>query len=219
MVGMPRLARAAPLYAPSLTPPLDCRLSRGQHESLIARRSEPSGLSGQRRREEKVRIGRISRAVAALGLGSGLTAGVLLATTGAAFADYGPGAAYQVEISANTNNLSAIGGKTNGSGGGLWFWAALTPTSSSGGTVDYQEDDCIHGVPVAPNGDTHNAFTTTYTVTGGTLTINDVVTGAGPVDITLPSTDGHYVYPDSSFPPLFGGSVFSLLPAQVQVAP
>lgn len=169
--------------------------------------------------EGQLRMGRISRAVAALGLGSGLTAGVLLATTGAAFADYGPGAAYQVEISANTNNLIVIGGKSNGSGGGLWFWAALTPTSSSGGTVDYQEDDCIHGVPMAPNGDTHNALSTTYTVSGGTLTIEKVATGAGPVDITVPSTDGHYVYPDSSFPLLFGGSVFSLLPAQVQVAP
>lgn len=164
-------------------------------------------------------MGRISRAVAALGLGSGLTAGVLLATTGAAFADYGPGAAYQVEISANINNLSIIGGKANGSGGGLWFWAALTPTSGSGGTVDYEESDCIHGLPIAPNGNTHNASTTTYTVSGGTLTIEQVQTGAGPVDITVPSTDGHYVYPDSSFPPLFGTSIFSLVPAQVQVAP
>ena len=166
-----------------------------------------------------MKIGRISRAVAALGFASGLTAGVLLATAGAAFADYGPGAAYQVEISANTNNLSIIGGKAQGSGGGLWFWAALTPTSSSGGTVDYQEDDCIHGVPIAPNGNTHNASSTTYTVSGGTLTIEDVATGTGLVNITVPSTDGHYVYPDSSFPALFGTSVFSLLPAQVQVAP
>ena len=166
-----------------------------------------------------MKIGRISRPVAALGFASGLTAGVLLATAGAAFADYGPGAAYQVEISANINNLSIIGGKAQGSGGGLWFWAALTPTSSSGGTVDYQEDDCIHGVPIAPNGNAHNASSTTYTVSGGTLTIEDVATGTGLVNITVPSTDGHYVYPDSSFPALFGTSVFSLLPAQVQVAP
>jgi hypothetical protein len=157
--------------------------------------------------------------MAALGLGSGLTAAALLATTGAAFADYGPGAAYQVEISANINNLSVIGGKANGSGGGLWFWAALTPTSSSGGTVDYEEDDCIHGVLMAPNGDTHNAGTTTYTISGSTLTILGVPTGPGPVDVTVPSTDGHYVYPDSSFPPLFGTSIFSMVPAQVQVAP
>lgn len=161
----------------------------------------------------------IRKAVAAIGLGSGLTAGLLLPTTSAAFAAYGPGVAYQVEISANTNNLSSIGGRPDGSGGGLWFWAALTPTSSSGGTVDYEEDDCIHGVSFAPNGDTHNASSTTYTVSGDTLTIKGVETGAGPVDITVPSTDGHYVYPDSSFPPLFGMSVFSMLPAQVQVAP
>ena len=177
----------------------------------------------QRDQRTKVRVtmGKLSKVVAVLGLGFGLAAGALVATGSAVFADYGPGASYQIEISANTNNLSSIIpiAKTNGSGGGLWFWAALTPTTSSGGTVDYEEDDCIHNAGIAPNGDIHNAGNTTYTVTGDTLTIDNVPTGAGPVDIRVPSSDGHYVYPDNSLPPLFGASVFSALPAQVQVAP
>ena len=163
----------------------------------------------------------LSKVVAVLGLSFGLAAGVLVATASAAFADYGPGASYQIEISANTHSLASIIpiAKANGSGGGFWFWAALTPTSSSGGTVDYEEDDCIHNAGIAPNGDTHNAGNTTYTVSGDTLIIDNVLTGAGPVDITVPSSAGHYVYPDNSLGPLFGGSILSALPAQVQVAP
>ena len=164
-----------------------------------------------------MRIGRVSRAVAALGFASGLTAGVLLATAGAAFADYGLGAEYQVEISANLENLAGQGQST---GGGVWFWAAL----NQDGTVNYQVTDCVHNFTApsgpVPNGSSHNSGDTTWTNNdNGTLTINGVMTGIGPVSITVPSTDGHYVYQPGSLPPLFGGSLFSAIPAQVQVAP
>gem|GEM_PF-5043407 len=65
-------------------------------------------------------------------VGSPLTAGVLLAPTGAAYASYGQGAEYQVEISANLQNGAGQGQSTDG---GVWFWAAL----NQDGTVNYRE--------------------------------------------------------------------------------
>lgn len=159
---------------------------------------------------------RVHRALGALVVGGGLGAGVLALSASPASASYGPGTAYQVEISGNTNNLTAIGGRANGSGGGFWFWAALTPTSASGGAVDYQETDCVHNVAGAANGAVHNGGETTYTLNGnGTLTINGVASGLGLVDITVPATYGHYGPASVSFPP------FSplLTDIQAQVAP
>jgi hypothetical protein len=149
---------------------------------------------------------------AALVACGGLGVAGVIASAGPAAADgYGPTAVFQVEISANIHALAG-----NGSGGGIWFWAAL----SSDHSADYQEADCVHNVPGAPNGAVHNSTdTATWTDNGGTLTISGVQTALGPVNITVPDTTGHYVYPNSSFPPLFGPALFSALPAQVQVAP
>src|SRR5215471_17461884 len=148
---------------------------------------------------------------AALVACGGLGVAGVIASAGPAAADgYGPTAVFQVEISANIHALAG-----NGSGGGIWFWAAL----SSDHTADYQETDCVHNVPGASNGAVHNSTdTATWADNGGTLTISGVQTALGPVNITVPDTIGHYVYPNS-LPPLFGPTLFSALPAQVQVAP
>ena len=57
-------------------------------------------------------------------------AAVFFGTATGASAEYGPGAVYQVEISAN-----ALPGPS------FWFWAELDPGNTSG---DYQMTDCIH---------------------------------------------------------------------------
>lgn len=57
-------------------------------------------------------------------------AAVFFGTAAGASAEYGPGAVYQVEISAN-----ALPGPS------FWFWAELDPGGTSG---DYQMTDCIH---------------------------------------------------------------------------
>jgi hypothetical protein len=71
-----------------------------------------------------------------------LTAALL---PGAASADYGTRAQYQVEISANDVH-----------GGNFWFWAELDATGG-----DYQNTDCIHlvagGNPGAPVGAGHSS--------------------------------------------------------------
>ena len=142
----------------------------------------------------------------------GLGAAGVIASAGPAAADYGPTAQFQVEISANVHAL--VG---NGSGGGIWVWAALS-SSNNINSVDYQVTDCVHGVPGVPNGAVHNSSgTATWTDSGGTLQFQ-VNTGAGPVTITVPDTIGHYVFP-KNIPPIFSPSPFTGLPAQVQVAP
>lgn len=150
-----------------------------------------------------------------------LTAGALLATGAVMLAlpaqqalGYGGKAEYQVEISGNTQNLFGAG---QSAGGGIWFWAAL----NSDGTADYENTDCIHQFSPVPNGATHNGSDTTWTPNSpapGLATINQVQSGAGPIDITVPMTYGHYNYPDANMPPLFGASVFSTMPAQVEIA-
>jgi hypothetical protein len=144
-----------------------------------------------------------------------LAAGLLAAIAGPASADYGPGAVYQVEITAN---------EPGPNGGGIWLWIELTPSggSTTSGTGDYAGSDCGHGLRAARDlGDV------TWSSSGGTLTISGVVLngfgpiGPVPVTITVPSTYGHYSYPTDAFT-----SIFSGLPpfvtggsAQVQVAP
>jgi hypothetical protein len=141
-----------------------------------------------------------------------LAAGLLLATAGSASADYGPGAVYQVEISANN-----VGGVP---GDGVWLWIALYPD----GTGDYTGSDCIHtgallGHP-GLNGAGHQRGDVTWTDSNGTLTITGVslVNGQFPVTITVPDSYGHYV--KASDDVITG---FALGPiggtAQVQVAP
>lgn len=146
---------------------------------------------------------------------SALAAGMIAAVAAPASADYGPGAMYQVEITANEGGPA---------GGGIWLWIELTPTagSATSGTGDYTGSDCGHGHGSAPDrGDV------TWSSSNGTLTISGVVLngfgplGPVPVTISVPSSYGHYAYPANAFSAIFSG-----LPpfitggkAQVQIAP
>jgi hypothetical protein len=132
-----------------------------------------------------------------------------------AAADYGRGALYQVEITANEGGPN---------GGGIWLWIELTPTtgSSTSGTGDYAGSDCGHGHGAAPDrGDVK------WSASNGTLTITGVVLngfgplGPVPVTISVPSGYGHYAYPTNAFTSIFAGLPPFLTggKAQVQVAP
>jgi hypothetical protein len=144
-----------------------------------------------------------------------LTAGLLVATTGTASADYGPGALYQVEITSN---------EPGPNGGGIWLWIALYPSggSTTSGTGDYAGSDCGHG-----NGAARDGGDVTWSSSGGTLTISGVVLngfgplGPVPITITVPSTYGHYSYLADAFASIFSGLPPFVTggPTQVQVAP
>lgn len=145
---------------------------------------------------------RLRRSFAALIVIGALLAA--LAAAGPAAADYGPGAVYQVEITAN------LGGP---GGGGIWLWIALYPN----GTGDYRGSDCGHGEGAAPDsGDV------TWQASGGTLTISGVtLTGLNgmPVTIRVPAAYGHYPYSGNPFGAIFGLGFLEGGFAQVQVAP
>jgi hypothetical protein len=140
-----------------------------------------------------------------------LAAGLLVAAAGPASADYGPGAVYQVEISANN-----VGAEARSSGDGVWLWIALYPD----GTGDYAGSDCVHTGSQGLNGAGHQRGDVTWTDSDGTLTITGVslVNGQFPVTITVPDTYGHYkldsddVITGFALGPI-GGT------AQVQIAP
>lgn len=125
-----------------------------------------------------------------------------------ALADYGPGAQYQVEISANN-----VGGVP---GDGVWLWIEL----NSNGTGDYTGADCIHTGSAGLNGAGHQRGDVKWTDSGGKLTISGValVDAQFPVIVVVSDRYGHYVGPSDSFIQGFalgpiGGT------AQVQVAP
>ena len=136
---------------------------------------------------------------------------LLVVAAAPASADYGPGAQYQVEISANN-----VGGVP---GDGVWLWIALYPNH----TGDYAGADCIHtgsllGHP-GLNGAGHEQGDVTWTDSGGMLVISGVslVGGIFPVTISVPDRYGHYTIASDSVITGFalggiGGS------AQVQVA-
>ena len=126
-----------------------------------------------------------------------------LVAAGPAAADYGPGAVYQVEISANLAGPA---------GGGVWLWIEL----NANGGGDYRGSDCGHG-----EGAARDAGDVTWTVSNGMLVISGVtLTGLGglPVTITVPATYGHYNYQSNPFIAIFGVP-FPGGFAQVQVAP
>lgn len=139
-----------------------------------------------------------------------LAVGALVAALAAAMpaaADYGTGAVYEVEISAN------LGGPN---GGGVWLWIEL----DANGTGDYHGADCGHaqGPAASDGGDV------TWTVSNGMLVISGVhLNGLPPFlqppAITVPATYGHYSYRSGN--PF--GTIFGLpFPggfAQVQIAP
>ena len=134
-----------------------------------------------------------------------LAAAACGATSATALADYGSGAQYQIELSAN------ISGK---SGGGAWLWISL----NSDGTGDYSGADCGHGGAGAAS----DKGDVTWTVSGGSVVISGVVLnglGGFPTTVTVPAAYGHYTgtvgtfLTVPSFIPSFVGT------SQLQVAP
>jgi hypothetical protein len=123
-----------------------------------------------------------------------------------ASADYGTGAVYQIELSANAGGPQ---------GGGVWLW--ITLNNKGGG--DYAGSDCGHGGAGAAS---DKGDITSWSDSGGLLTINGVVLnglGGFPTTITVPDTYGHYKGTIGGFltlpgfiPPFIGFS-------QLQVAP
>ncbi len=147
------------------------------------------------------------KALAAVG-GAVLAVGVVAGSGGVALADYGPGAVYQIEISANQNSPQG--------GGGAWLWIEL----DSNGTGDYTGSDCGHGG--GGGGAAADSGDVTWTVSADVITITGVVFngfGGLPVTVQVPSAYGHYTPPITSVFPTLAG----LLPpggfTQVQVAP
>jgi opacity protein-like surface antigen len=157
----------------------------------------------------------MKRFLTSLAAVSAAAAAAVAVAAAPAAADYGRGALYQVEITANEGGPN---------GGGIWLWIELTPTtgSSTSGTGDYAGSDCGHGHGAAPDrGDV------TWSASNGTLTITGVVLngfgplGPVPVTISVPSVYGHYAYPTNAFTSIFAGLPPFLTggKAQVQVAP
>ncbi len=150
---------------------------------------------------------RIWHSVLALAAACAVTGLLLVSSTGTALADYGTGAVYQIEISANVSGPS----------GGVWLWITL----NANGTGDYAGSDCSHGTgAVADKGDV------TWTTSGDQLIITGVWLNGLPPDfqqsgtVTVPAGYDHYNYAsaDNPFYKIFG------LPfpggfAQVQIAP
>src|SRR5512133_1323498 len=106
-------------------------------------------------------------------------AALFFGTAAGAHAEYGPGAVYQVEISANASP-----------GPSFWFWAELDPGGTSG---DYQMTDCIHVGRGGPNAAAHaSGEDESWSVGGGMLTITGVkiVGGANTatISVALPSS-------------------------------
>lgn len=138
----------------------------------------------------------LGRAVVALAAGGGLTAGSLALSAAPAVAatNYGPGAIYQVEISANTSPTTFASGNGN-----FWAWAALYPsaTSTTHGTIDYQESDCIHldALGIHVQAAAHDTGDGTWYITGGMLHLTTVkiIGGLETATITVPMpTRGSY---------------------------
>jgi hypothetical protein len=142
-----------------------------------------------------------------------LVAVVAAAFAATASADYGRGAVYQVEITANFAGPQ---------GGGVWLWIEL----DGDGTGTYQGADCGHGGgAIHDSGDVtwHNNGDGTISITPVNLLGLEFAFGIGPTTVTVPSAYGHRSYASSDNPFL---TIFDNLPgfltggkAQVQVAP
>jgi hypothetical protein len=168
----------------------------------------------------KVRWGFAQVAVALL-VALALVGGLQLGRAKAAAADYGQGAAYQIEISANcVGPGSCIPSVVKGYG--LWLWAELDADH----TGDYEAADCGHagpgGIP-STTGAFHDSgeVSWAYSADGSMIVITGVAIFGNtvPVTITVPAAYGHY---SRSFAqvldiPALGGALPGW--AQVQVAP
>lgn len=136
-----------------------------------------------------------------------ITAAFAAAVAGIASANYGRGAVYQIELSANASGRS---------GGGVWLWLGL----NQDGTGDYAGSDCGHGGAGAASD--QGDVTWTYADGGATVVITGVTLdglGGFPTVITVPSAYGHYTGTIGSYltlppfiPPFVGTT-------QLQVAP
>jgi hypothetical protein len=169
------------------------------------RRQSEDEVTAANAKENHMRY--ITRLSAAAGAGC-LAAALAGAAATPALADYGTGAQYQVEISANN-----VGGVP---GDGVWLWIEL----NRNGSGDYTGADCIHTGPAGLNGAGHQWGDVTWTDSGGKLTISGValVDAQFPVTVVVPDRYGHYTGASDSFVQGFalgpiGGT------AQVQVAP
>ena len=112
-----------------------------------------------------------------------VAAALFFGTAAGAHAEYGPGAVYQVEISAN-----ALPGPS------FWFWAELDPGGTSG---DYQMTDCIHVGRGGPNAAAHaSGSVESWSVGGGMLTMTGVKIIGGEetatISAALPSSGAMY---------------------------
>lgn len=155
---------------------------------------------------------RIRRFGLALATAATLAGGLLASGATSAFADYGQGAQYQIEISENCNGLQSC---DLAQGNGVWLWIEL----NADGTGDYEGADCAHGVPTPTgviSGAFHDSGDVTWTSDGQTITITGVtLLGTLPLTVTVPAAYGHYSESTDSVLP--GFPVPGL--AQVQVAP
>jgi hypothetical protein len=123
------------------------------------------------------RINLKSRSIAAAAAAT-LAGGAAMAAAAPAWADYGHGSVYNIELSAN------LAGKD---GGGAWIWIQL----QANGTGEYQGSDCGHGqAPATPD-----SGTVSWSSSDGQLTISPVVLnglGGFPATVTVPAAYGHY---------------------------
>ena len=148
---------------------------------------------------------RVRSRIAAAAAAALLAGGAALATAGQARADYGSGAIYNIELSANLSGPQ---------GGGAWLWIQL----SSNGTGDYSGADCGHGGA----GAAHDSGTVTWHFSGSQVVISPVILnglGGFPATVTVPAAFGHYTGTLGSFitvPPFIPPNVGT---SQLQVAP
>jgi hypothetical protein len=157
------------------------------------------------------RISIKSRLVAAAAAATLVGGAAVAAAAGPASADYGKGAVYQVELSANASGPQ---------GGGVWLWFGL----NSDGTGDYKGSDCGHGGA----GAAHDGGDVTWSIVGKQVVISGVVlnglpspngTPGFPATVTVPAAYGHYTGTLGSFitlPPFIPANIGT---SQLQVAP
>ncbi len=150
-----------------------------------------------------------------------LLLGALVATGAFAFAtaasaDYGTGAVYQIELSANIPGSN---------GGGVWLW--ITLNSNGGG--DYAGSDCGRGAAGRARSDAGDVTNWFYADQNGTadpagnyvvvkgVALNGL--GGFPTTITVPRSYGHYTGTIDSFLTLPGFIPSGIGFSQLQVAP
>lgn len=122
------------------------------------------------------------RGAVAFAVAGGLSGAVMAAAPAAASAadNYGPGAVYQVEISANEPY------------GSFWVWAGLYVDSNGNQTVDYEETDCIHLPHIATAAANDTGEGGTWAISGGTLSLYniEIIGNAATANFAVPLPQG-----------------------------